>query len=94
MIWVRISIDGRTDLQVYRPGSVATVNYWDAILNHPYLEFMGSGDLFMDYNARIRVVSQYVEREALIRLRASSFAPLKPNTACLGKALESSLCSV
>ncbi|GBN03479.1 hypothetical protein AVEN_89730-1 [Araneus ventricosus] len=71
MVLAGISLGYRTDLHIYRRGSVTAVRYRDEVLNpivKPYASAVGPSFVLMDDNARLHraaIVDDFLESEGL-----------------------------
>ena len=81
MVWGGISVQGKTDLHLFRNGTLTAVRYRDEILDpvvRPYAGAIGPEFILMDDNARphrARVVDQYLEEESIERMEWPARSP-------------------
>ena len=74
MVWAVISYNGRTDLHVFKNGTVNGQRYRDEILAPyvvPYAGAVGQEFILMDDNAtahRARIVNAYLEDQGIHRM--------------------------
>ena len=74
MVWAGISYNGRTDLHVYKNGTVSGQRYRDEILAPyvvPYVGAVGQEFILMDDDAtahRARIVNAYLEDQDIHRM--------------------------
>ncbi|GFW75517.1 transposable element Tcb2 transposase [Trichonephila clavipes] len=81
MVWVGISIGGRTDLHIIRNGTLTGRSYADEILRShviPYAGAIGDSFVFQDANARphrARLVENMLEAETIQRMELPACSP-------------------
>ncbi|GFU47955.1 transposable element Tcb1 transposase [Trichonephila clavipes] len=72
MVWVRISLGYRTDLRIFKRGSVTAIRYRDEVLEPIVTLYAAAVDpafVLMDDNVgphRADIVDDYLEREAIL----------------------------
>ncbi|GFT37370.1 transposable element Tcb1 transposase [Trichonephila clavipes] len=71
MVWARISLGYRTDLHIFKRGSVLAIRYRDEVLEpivRLYAAAVGPTFVLMDDNARphrVSIVDDYLESEGI-----------------------------
>ncbi|GBM89501.1 hypothetical protein AVEN_43029-1 [Araneus ventricosus] len=81
MVLAGISLGNRTDLHIYRRGSVTAVRYRDEVLNpivKPYASAVGPSFVLMDDNARLHragIVDDFLESEGIARIEWLAYSP-------------------
>ncbi|GFV39462.1 transposable element Tcb2 transposase [Trichonephila clavipes] len=81
MVWGGISIGGRTDLHIFRNGTLTGRRYADEILRPhviPYAGAIGDSFVFQDANARphrARLVENMLEDETIQRMEWPACSP-------------------
>ncbi|GBM54875.1 hypothetical protein AVEN_158311-1 [Araneus ventricosus] len=81
MVWAGISLGYRTDLHIYRRGSVTVVRYRDEVLDpivKLYAAAVGPPFVLMDDNARphrVAIVDDFLESEGIARMEWAAYSP-------------------
>ncbi|GFX70869.1 transposable element Tcb1 transposase [Trichonephila clavipes] len=81
MVWAGISLGYRTDLQIFKRGSVTIVRYQDEILKpivRLYTAAVDTTFVLMDDNARphrAHIVEDYLESEGIARRVLPAYSP-------------------
>ncbi|GFT63682.1 transposable element Tcb1 transposase [Trichonephila clavipes] len=81
MVWAGISLGYRTDLHIFKRGSVTALRYRDEVLKHIvrlYAAAVGPTFVLMDNNARPHradIVVDYLESEGIARMAWSVYSP-------------------
>ena len=81
MVWAGISLEYRTDLHIFRRGSVTPVRYRDEVLKHIvrlYAAAVVPTFALMDDNARLHtaaIIDDYLESEGIVRMAWSAYSP-------------------
>ncbi|GFW65727.1 transposable element Tcb1 transposase [Trichonephila clavipes] len=81
MVWARISLGYRTDLHIFKQGSVTAVRYREEILEpivRLYAAAVGPAFVLMDANAhphRVDIVDDYMESEGIVRMAWQAYSP-------------------
>ncbi|GFV72857.1 transposable element Tcb1 transposase [Trichonephila clavipes] len=81
MVWAGISLGYRTDLHIFKRGSVTAVRYRDGVLEailRLYAVAVGSIFVLMDDNARPHradIVDDYLESEGIARMAGPAYLP-------------------
>ncbi|GBL86205.1 hypothetical protein AVEN_106238-1 [Araneus ventricosus] len=81
MVWAGISLGYRTDLHIYRRGSVSAVRYRDEVLDpivKLYAAVVGPSFVLMDDNARphrAAIVDNFLESEGIARMEWPAYSP-------------------
>ncbi|GFW09060.1 transposable element Tcb1 transposase [Trichonephila clavipes] len=81
MLWAGISLGYRTDLHIFKRGSVTVVRYRDEVLEpivRLYAAAVGPTFLLMDDNARhhrANIVDDYLESEGIARMAWPAYSP-------------------
>ncbi|GFW08746.1 transposable element Tcb1 transposase [Trichonephila clavipes] len=99
MVWAGISLGYRTDLRIFKRGSVTAVRYRDEILEpivSLYAAIVGPTFALMDDNARSHradIVDDYLESEGIARMAwptySPDFNPIENLWDALGRAISS-----
>ncbi|GFX78325.1 transposable element Tcb1 transposase [Trichonephila clavipes] len=81
MVWAGISLGYRTDLHIFKRGSVTAVRYRDEVLEpivRLYAAAVGPTFVLMDDNARPHradIVDDYLEGEGIARMAWPAYSP-------------------
>ncbi|KFM68362.1 Transposable element Tc3 transposase, partial [Stegodyphus mimosarum] len=81
MVWAGISLGYRTDLHIFKRGSLTAVRYRDEVLEHIvrlYSAAVGLTFVLMDHNARPHradIVDDYLESEGIARMAWPAYSP-------------------
>ncbi|GFV44280.1 transposable element Tcb1 transposase [Trichonephila clavipes] len=81
MVWVGISLGYRTDLHIFKRGSVTAARYRDEVLEpivRLYAAAVGPTFVLMDDNARPHradIVDEYLESEGIARMAWPAYSP-------------------
>ncbi|GBN06131.1 hypothetical protein AVEN_222593-1 [Araneus ventricosus] len=81
MVWAGISLGYRTDLHIYRRGSVTAVRYRNEVLNpivKLYAAAVGPSFVLMDDNASphtAAIVDDFLESEGIARMEWPAYSP-------------------
>ncbi|GFX30352.1 transposable element Tcb1 transposase [Trichonephila clavipes] len=99
MVWAGISLGLRTDLHIFKRGSVTAVRYRDGVLEsivRLYAAAVGPTFVLMDDNARPHradIVDDYLESEGIARIAWPAYSPdlntIKNLCDTLGRAVSS-----